>query len=243
MKCAQCGSDIPEGYDTCPVCRTKVNRFCIRCGKELTSQDNFCQNCGASRNAGSAGAGSELPPLTPEELGELRGMLQEFYDLDELMKGRKKEIITCLILYCIPLAQIVAPFYHFYIMANSGNLVNRVSQAFREAGRKGFAEKVRNVNKIIAWLWGVVILWVLLLVFGFGSLMAFIVSVGGNPGEDAELTLSLGNLAFRFALSLCSVAFGLLNLLIVIRFFKCCSLIIEQIAKLRHILKQRGYPV
>ena len=243
MKCAQCGSDIPEGYDACPVCRTRVNRFCIRCGKELTSQDNFCQNCGASRNAGSAGAGSELPPLTPEELGEIRGMLQEFYDLDALMKIRKKEIIQCLIIYCIPLVQIIAPFYHLYIMAHSRELVNRVSWDFREAGKRSFADKVRNVNKIIAWLWGVVILWVILMVCGVGSFVVFVVHNVNEPAEEAQLILQLGEGVFRFVLSIVSLVFGLLNLLIVIRFFKCCSMIIEQIAKLRHILKQRGYPV
>ena len=243
MKCAECGSDIPEGYDACPVCRTRVNRFCIRCGKELTSQDNFCQSCGASRSAGAAGDGAGLPPLSPEELGEIRGMLQEFYDLDDLMRSRKKQIIQCLIIYCIPIVQIVSFFYHLYIMAHSRNLVNRVSQAFSKAGKKGFAAKVRNVNAIIAWIWGVVIFWILLLVASIVSLVVFIISFGVDPSEEAQLMLSLGDMAFRLVFSLFALVFGLLNLLIVIRFFKCCSMIIEQIAKLRHILKQRGYPV
>ncbi len=243
MKCAHCGSDIPDGYDACPVCRTTVNRFCIRCGKELTSQDNFCQNCGASRNAGAAGGNDELPPLSPEELGRIRDMLQEFYDLDALMKGRKKEIIQCLILYCIPLVQIVAPFYHLYIMAHSKDLVNRVSGAFREAGKRSFADKVRNVNSIISWLWVVVIIWLVLFVCGIVGLVVFVASNVNEPAEEVKLTLQLGESGFRFVLSIVSLVFGLMNLLIVIRFFKCCSMIIEQIAKLRHIMKQRGFPV
>lgn len=44
--CPSCGSEVPEGARSCPVCHRGVYRTCF-CGWQLPANERTCPNCGA----------------------------------------------------------------------------------------------------------------------------------------------------------------------------------------------------
>ncbi len=46
LRCPTCGSEVPEGGRSCPVCRRGMYRTCF-CGWQLPVTERECSNCGA----------------------------------------------------------------------------------------------------------------------------------------------------------------------------------------------------
>ncbi|MCM1233170.1 MAG: SPFH domain-containing protein [Ruminococcus flavefaciens] len=44
--CPECGSDLPEGSVSCPVCGYKLPKKCPKCGSVLPNGTKFCPECG-----------------------------------------------------------------------------------------------------------------------------------------------------------------------------------------------------
>ncbi len=236
MKCSQCGSDIPNGYDVCPTCRARAARFCVKCGNLLDDRENFCSRCGASRN-GSFGA--VQPSLSPEEIRHTRELLQGFYDLEKPMQEQRKQIFWGIGLQFVPLVNIVAGLpMIFYIMYNSKPLIDRTAALFGEAGARCLQEKVTGVRTLIIWLWVLAGIFIVSIPVVIGIVIYAAMNVAGQG--DVQLWVNVFELICRGLIALWTAAFAIISFVAVVRFFKAYSAVIEHIARYRHILKSQG---
>ncbi|WP_019001940.1 zinc ribbon domain-containing protein [Succinimonas amylolytica] len=105
MKCTQCGSEIPNGYEVCPRCKTIRARFCEKCGNSLGPRENFCSRCGAPRS----GSQNEVrPELSPEEIRHTRELLQAFYAIETPLREQRRRILWGIGLQFVPLVNVFA---------------------------------------------------------------------------------------------------------------------------------------
>ncbi|WP_274968563.1 zinc ribbon domain-containing protein [Succinimonas amylolytica] len=236
MKCTQCGSEIPNGYEVCPRCKTIRARFCEKCGNSLGPRENFCSRCGAPRS----GSQNEVrPELSPEEIRHTRELLQAFYAIETPLREQRRRILWGIGLQFVPLVNVFAGLpLIFYIMYQSKPLIDMTAAAFRKADSGYYQEKVTGVRTLINWLWALAII----ILISFPVMIGLVVAVTINAGEGGEpsLIMNFGEIGMRLFFGLLSGGFALIAFLAIIRFFSAYGAMIEHIVRYRHILKSQG---
>ena len=72
MRCANCGSDNPDGLKFCNQCGTAFNSRCSQCGFDNAPGARFCGQCGAPLTDGAQVRAASRPPVQAAEQRENR---------------------------------------------------------------------------------------------------------------------------------------------------------------------------
>jgi class 3 adenylate cyclase len=110
MRCANCGSDNPEGMKFCEECGTKLVRACPSCGREVRPTAKFCGECGTPLTAEVPSPRSQAPSL--EESGgqksrEARARGPE--SRQDVAERRQLTVMFCDLVGSTPLAEQLDP--------------------------------------------------------------------------------------------------------------------------------------
>lgn len=106
MKCAACGTELPEGASMCPQCgrpAEAVKLRCVSCGAELPEGVLLCPQCGRA---------VETADVVRQQAASRQLTKKEFYELPG-MKACRNNIKSCaVILYvCAAITTLAALFW------------------------------------------------------------------------------------------------------------------------------------
>src|SRR5439155_6458522 len=96
MRCANCGSDNPEGMKFCEECGTKLARACPGCGCEVRPAAKFCGECGTLHTAEVPSPKSQVQSL--EESGVQKGREARVRSLESRQDGAERRQLT--VMFC-----------------------------------------------------------------------------------------------------------------------------------------------
>src|SRR5262245_13832943 len=96
MRCAQCGSDNPEGAKFCIECAAPFTRRCPGCGTENPPQAKFCAECATPLTVEVPTPKAQLPRL--EESGVQKGLESRSRGLESRQDGAERRQLT--VMFC-----------------------------------------------------------------------------------------------------------------------------------------------